>query len=231
MFADRARDLATGLGDARDCDAFYQLAFGEALAHRHRPADAEILKSGLDRLRSESYAKAAEHIESEANLTFILDLQAFILQRAWRMDGTDSDFATLSQPAENYARDTLTLLMQRARKRGKDLLQRSDEERHEFRIALKNLRYNAALFGGLFGSGKTRKSWLAELADLQEILGLQNDLANAQLMLERIKPFAPGDFTGSAGFLIGWHACQSAVADKRLEKTWKQLKAHKIFWG
>lgn len=231
MFADRARDLATGLGDARDCDAFYQLAFGEALAHRHRPADAEILKSGLDRLRSESYAKAAEHIESEANLTFILDLQAFILQRAWRMDGTDSDFATLSQPAENYARDTLTLLMQRARKRGKDLLQRSDEERHEFRIALKNLRYNAALFGGLFGSGKTRKSWLAELADLQEILGLQNDLANAQLMLERIKLFAPGDFTGSAGFLIGWHTCQSAAADKRLEKTWRQLKAHKIFWG
>ena len=230
MFADRARDLATGLGDARDCDAFYQLAFGEALAHRYRPADADVLKSGLDRFRSESYAKAAEIIESEANLTFILDLQAFVLQRAWRIDGTDAHFATLSQPTENYARDTLNLLMQRARKRGKDLLQKSDEERHEFRIALKNLRYNAALFGGLFGSAKTRKSWLTDLSELQEILGLQNDLANAQIMLERIKPFASGEFTGSAGFVIGWHAYQSAEADKRLEKTWKQLKTHKIFW-
>ena len=231
LFADRARDLATGLGDARDCDAFYQLAFGEALAHPNRPSDADILKTGLDRFRSKSYAKATELIESEANLTFILDLQAFILQRAWRINGTDAHFAILSQPTENYARDTLNLLMLRARKRGKDLLQRSDEERHEFRIALKNLRYNAALFGGLFGSGKARKSWLTDLADLQEILGLQNDLANAQMMLERIKAFAPGEFTGSAGFVIGWHACQSAEADKRLDKTWKQLKAHKIFWA
>jgi hypothetical protein len=69
------------------------------------------------------------------------------------------------------------------------------------------------------------------LTDLQEILGLKNDIANAQIMLERIKPFTPGEFTGSAGFFIGWHAYQSAEADKKLEKTWKQLKAHKIFWA
>ena len=231
LFADRARVLATGLGDARDCDAFHQLAFGEALSNPSRPADAEILKTGLEALRAESYAKASSLIESDTNLTFILDLQSFILQRAWRVAATDVDFAMLAQPAENYARDILDLLMQRARKRGKDLLQRSDEDRHEFRIALKNLRYNAAMFGPLFGAAKSRKSWMADLAELQEILGLQNDLANAQLMLERIKPFATGDFSRSAGFVIGWHACQSAEADKRLEKTWKQLKAHKIFWS
>jgi inorganic triphosphatase YgiF len=231
LFADRARVLATGLGDARDCDAFHQLAFGEALSNPSRPADAEILKTGLEALRAESYVKASSLIESDTNLTFILDLQSFILQRAWRVAATDVDFAMLAQPAENYARDILDLLMQRARKRGKDLLQRSDEDRHEFRIALKNLRYNAAMFGPLFGAVKSRKSWMADLAELQEILGLQNDLANAQMMLERIKPFAPGDFSRSAGFVIGWHACQSAEADKRLEKTWKQLKAHKIFWA
>ena len=231
LFADRARDLAKGLEDARDCDAFYQLTFGEALSYPNRPPDAEILKTGLDRFRSKSYAKATELIESEANLTFILDLQAFTLHRAWRIDGTDAHFETLSQPTENYARDTLNLLMQRARKRGKDLLQRSDEEQHEFRIALKNLRYNAELFGDFFGSEKARKLWLTDLTDLQEILGLKNDIANAQIMLERIKPFTLGEFTGSAGFFIGWHAYQSAEADKKLEKTWKQLKAHKIFWA
>ena len=231
LFADRARDLATGLGDARDSDTFYQLIFGEALANPNRPPDAEILKTGLDRFRSKSYAKATDLIESETNLTFILDLQAFILHRAWRIDGTDAHFATLSQPTENYARDTLNHLMQRVRKRSKYLLQRSDEKRHEFRIALKNLRYNAELFGDFFGSEKARKSWLTDLTDLQEILGLKNDIANAQIMLERIKPFTLGEFTGSAGFFIGWHAYQSAEADKKLEKTWKQLKAHKIFWA
>jgi CHAD domain-containing protein len=230
-FADRARVLATGLGDARDCDAFRQLSFGEALAHRNRPADAKTLQDGLDKFRSESYAKASELIDSETNLTFILDLEAFILQRAWRANGTDAHFASLAQPAEDYARSVLDLLMQRARKRGKDLLQRSDEERHDFRIALKNLRYNAALFGTLFGSGKTRKSWMADLTDLQEILGLQNDLANAEIMLERIKACTSGDFSRSAGFVIGWHACTSHSADRRLEKVWKQFRAHKAFWN
>jgi inorganic triphosphatase YgiF len=231
LFADQARVLATGLGDARDCDAFRQLAFGEALAHTNRPSDAEVMQNGLEQLRIESYAKAAALIESEQNLTFILDLEAFILQRAWRANGTDAHFAGLAQHTENYARDTLDLLMLRARKRGKDLLQRSDEERHEFRISLKNLRYNAALFGPLFGSGKTRKSWMSDLADLQEILGLQNDLANAAIMIDRIKPYAARDFSRSAGFVIGWHACNSNSADRRLEKVWKQFRAHKVFWN
>ena len=231
LFADRARVMATGLGDARDCDAFRQLAFGEALAHPSRPADADVMQNGLDQFRLESYAKANALIESETNLSFILDLEAFILQRAWRANGTDAHFASLAQPTEDYARDILNLLMQRARKRGKDLLQRSDEERHEFRIALKNLRYNAALFATLFGSAKTRKSWMSDLADLQEILGLQNDLANAAIMLDRIKPYASGDFSRSAGFVIGWHACNSHSADRRLEKVWKQFRAHKAFWS
>lgn len=231
IFAERAKVLATGLGAARDCDAFYQLAFGEALAHPKRPSDADILKDGLDQLRSEFYAKASELIETEANLTFILDLQSFILQRAWRINGTDAHFAFLSQPAEDYASITLDLLMQRVRKRGKNLLQRSDEERHEFRIALKNLRYNAVLFGGLYGSGKARKSWLSDLAELQEILVLQNDLANAQMMLERIQQYTSLDFSGSAGFVLGWHAHHSAEADKKLERTWKKLKTHKVFWS
>ena len=231
LFADRARMLATGLGEARDCDAFYQLAFGEALIHPNRPADADTLRNGLEQLRSDAYAKASELIEADTNLTFILDLQAFILQRAWRINGTDAYFAILSQPTEHYARNTLNLLMLRARKRGKNLLQRSDEERHEFRIALKNLRYNALLFGEVFGSAKNRKAWLAELANLQEILGLQNDLANAQLMLERIRSFTSENFKASAGFVMGWHSHNSATANLKLEKTWKKLKAHKIFWG
>jgi inorganic triphosphatase YgiF len=229
-FADRAGLIASGLGDARDCDAFEQLSFGEALAHHNRPDDAEILKRALTGLRSDAYERASLLIESEINLTFILDMQGFILQRAWRSEANDASFTTLSAPAIYSARDILNNLLLRAIKRGKDIINKSDEDRHEFRIALKNLRYNAGLFGSLFGSTKSRKGWMTDLANLQEILGHHNDLANVQIMLERIKPFAEGNFTQSAGFITGWHACNSQRADQKLQKTWKRLKDQKPFW-
>jgi len=230
-FADRASIIARGLGDARDCDAFYELAFGEALAHRNRPFDAAFLKTALDLLRSDAYERASLLIESDLNLAFILDMQAFILARGWMSEPSEASLTTLSAPAIHSARHILTDLLKRARKRGKDLIGKPDEERHEFRIALKNLRYNVGLFGSLFGSIKSRQAWLSDLSNLQEVLGHHNDLANVKIMLERCKPFADGDFDESAGFITGWHACNSQRADQKLQKNWKRLKKNKSFWS
>lgn len=159
--------MATGLGEFRDCDIFYQIGFGEALVHPFRPADEDSCESGRGGLRSVSYAKASDLIEAETDLIVILDLQAFIRLRSWRLYRSYADFAILSQPAENLTRETLNFLIQRVLKRGKDFLQRSDEDRHEYRIDFKNLQYNKILFGCLFASGKTRKACLADLAELQ----------------------------------------------------------------
>ena len=230
-FADRARDLATGLGDARDCDAFQQLAFADCLAHQNRPTDAEHLKAALSFFRVSAYESAIALIESRETLSFILDMQAYLARRGWRSETVEANFLILSGQANIFARGVLDDLLRRARKRGKNLLERSDEERHEFRIALKNLRYNAGFFASLFDTQKSAKSWLSDLSQLQDLLGLHNDLANATLMLERIAPFSKEQFPQAAGFVMGWHACQSDAADKRLEKAWKRLKAHKIFWG
>jgi inorganic triphosphatase YgiF len=229
-FGDRARILATGLGEARDCDAFQELAFGESLAHRSRPTDSEHLKTGLETLRAEAYENASALIESGETLSFILDMQAYLARRGWRSEAIDAHFPILSGPAETFARDVLADLFKRVRKRGKGLLQRSDEERHEFRITLKNLRYNASFLAPLFDAPKIMKLWLSELGQLQDLLGLQNDLANAQIMLERISTFTKEPFPKAAGFVLGWHACQSDAADKRIDKAWKKLKAHKTFW-
>ena len=230
-YADRARTLATGLGDARDCDAFRQLAFGEALQHPSRPIDAPHLESGLDKLRADAYERASALIESEFNLTFILDMQIFILERAWRSEATDSSFVTLSAPATYFARETLDRLLRQARRKGKDILNRSDEERHDLRISLKNLRYNAHLLAPLFTIKKSQKTWFSDLSALQEILGLHNDLANAQIMLERLQSFAEDDFSQSAGFIMGWHACNGHAADQKIEKTWKRFRSDPAFWS
>ncbi len=229
-FSDRARILATGLGQARDCDAFQQLAFADCLTHSRHPKDAAHLQTGLGILRARAYESASTLIDSRETLSFILDMQAYCARRGWRGETIDTHFPILSGPADIFARVFLEDLFKRVRKRGKDLLDRSDEERHEFRIALKNLRYIAGFFVTLFNAPKAAKSWLTDLAELQDLLGLHNDLANATLMLERIAPLSKEPFPQAAGFVLGWYACQSEAADKRLDKAWKRLKAHKSFW-
>lgn len=229
-FAGRARILASGLGEARDCDAFYHLAFDETLAHSFRPDDSAHLKEGLLRLREDARQRAAALIESHETLTFILDMQAYLLRRGWRGEVADEQFLIMAGPAADFARKYLEHLFRQARKRGKKLLELSDEDRHEFRIALKNLRYNADFFASLFGGTKTTKAWFEDLRQLQDLLGVHNDLANAQSMMERIKDFAPGDFSGSAGFVLGWHACNSQTADRHIAKAWRRLKRQTAFW-
>ena len=74
-------------------------------------------------------------------------------------------------------------LRRRAVKRGKHLPDMPDEERHELRIALKNLRYAAEFFGSLFGKSKEVRSYLGVVAELQEDLGAHNDAATAKKLL------------------------------------------------
>ena len=229
-FAGGARILASGLGDARECDVFYHLAFDEALSHPSRPDDFIHLKEGLLILRDDARQRATALIESPETLTFILDMQAYLFRHGWRSEVPDAHFLMMAGSAAKFARNSLDNLLRQARKRGKNLTKRSDEERHEFRIALKNLRYNADFFSTLFGGTKVTKAWFADLRQLQDLLGLQNDLANAQTMIERIKAFAPGDFSTSAGFVIGWQACNSQAADRRIGKSWRRLKRQTPFW-
>lgn len=229
-FAERARILASGLGDARDCDAFYHLAFDETLAHPFRPDDHMHLKEGLLTMRDDARQRAAALIESHETLAFILDMQAYLLRRGWRSGLPDEDFLVMTGPAADFARKYLEHLFRQARKRGKKLLELSDEDRHEFRISLKNLRYNADFFSGLFGGTKTAKAWFEDLRQLQDLLGVHNDLANARIIMEKIKNFSPGDFSRSAGFILGWHACNSQSADRDIAKAWRRLKRQTAFW-
>ena len=231
QYAARARDLANGLALARECDAFRELAFGHPFAHPDAPEDAKNLEASLARLREKAYADAAELIDSAAANLFVIEFQSYVAKRGWRSEIVDEQLPSLIEPATNFAESTLDRLLKKAKNRGKALLERSDEERHEFRIALKNLRYNAQFFMGLFGKAKLYKVWSAALVQLQNSLGVHNDLAGAQAMLGQLKSDGNGNFAQSAGFVLGWYACQSEQADAKILKQWKRVHKLPRFWA
>ena len=229
-FSARAREIANGLSLARECDAFHDLAFGDAFAHRNCPKDAVHLQASLSRLREKAYADARAIIDSAETALFIIDLHAYIAKRGWRNEISDLQLHQLTDPCEHFARGVLQRLFDKAKKRGKNFLGKSDEERHEFRIALKNLRYTGQFFSSLFRNQKSYKVWNDALVDLQESLGIQNDLASAQAMLTRLDGVSHDPFPYASGFLLGWYASKGALAEAKIAKQWKAVRKLPRFW-
>lgn len=152
---------ADALGEARDLDVF--LASGMA--------DEATAEKARQR-RAIAYGHAIEAASSDRARLLVLDALAWIETGAW-VQGADLD-----RPASDFAAELLDARRRKLRKRSRHLADRSPEERHRIRIALKKLRYAAEFFGGLFSgkkSGRRRKEFIAAAAEFQERLGDLND--------------------------------------------------------
>jgi CHAD domain-containing protein len=105
------------------------------------------------------------------------------------------------------------------------LAQRTPGERHAVRIDAKRLRYAVDGFASLFRQKRVER-YLAELADLQDVLGTSNDAATAARLLAGLDPSA--DFAAFArGYLAARIEGDSHTAEARVER----LMTSKQFWS
>ena len=115
----------------------------------------------------------------------MLNLAEWIARAGWpdRPGSGDDDVS-----ARAFAITALDRCSRRAKKRGRDLADLDDADRHAARKAAKKLRYAADFFSPLFAGDcqKSRQRFGSALADLQEQLGLLNDLSTAPGVLERL---------------------------------------------
>lgn len=227
----RARNIASALGPARECDAFRQNALAGPFSDQpKRFATATQLLEAVERRRQESYVAARRVIDDPATSIFVLDIQSFLVRRAWRAALGTGDLGLLTTPAQDFASDVLDRLRRRAVKRGEHLPDMPDEERHELRIALKNLRYAVEFFGGLFAEDKAQRSFLRLVADLQEDLGAHNDAATAAAFIATLGLEQDAAAQFAAGYLLGFYRHASLVADTHLTKKWKNFRRAGAFW-
>jgi CHAD domain-containing protein len=169
-------------------------------------------------------------MEDPATTQFVLAVQGFIFRRAWRTALAPEDLGLLTSEGRLFGAAVLDRLMRRAVKRGRHLQRLTDEERHELRIALKNLRYSAEFFGNLFENGKEHRAFLTLVAELQEDLGTHNDAVTARSFLEGLGLSLDGDTQFASGYLLGWYHHATGVADRHLIDKWKSFKKTDLFW-
>lgn len=157
------RWFTSQLGDARNLDVYLQ---------RDLP-DAE--RDELQARRETAYDNAVDAMRSPRFRRLGLELVAWTAFGPWRRS------KPARRPVGDYAGRRLQRLWDGIEAAG-PLLARLDEiSRHELRIQVKKMRYAIEFLRGLYpGARDEQKRFAAAIADLQESLGMLNDLATAR---------------------------------------------------
>lgn len=221
-----ARRIASALGPVRDYDVLCSSSISGPLGHPDHPQQAQALLARIEEQRTIALRDACEVFDTTDTTLFVLKNYAFLARRGWRHGMNDTEFERLASPASDFARQTLERLHRRALKRGKRLARRTDEERHELRIALKNLRYGVEFFGPLLGRRGEVKRYVKLATGLQDMLGAHNDAATARQLLSDLPPGAEL----ASGFVLGWHARGSQRSDEELLAAWGKFRGTVPFW-
>jgi len=209
-------------------DAFHSLVQDGPMAHFGAKVDFGPLLRALDERRDAVYGEARRLIDAPETTVFVIGMHAFLARRGWRNSLSGAELAQLTEPAEVFAANALDRLHARAAKRGRKLASLPDEERHEVRIVLKNLRYAAEFFGGFFVNSKAVHTYVRSTARLQDLLGAHNDAASAQNFPNAAEDV---DAARAAGIVTGWYGRAATFADAGLNHAWKSFKQAKQFWG
>jgi inorganic triphosphatase YgiF len=192
--------LADALGAARGLDVFIADVWRPAvesqgeqspggqdqpdLAQDEARALAAFGKALLS-AQTDAYAKADAAVDSARFRALAIDAAAWLEAGAWTTD--ERLRKRRDKPAAAFAAKALEKRRRRIREDGRDLAALTAEDRHHLRIRGKKLRYAVEDLGGLFPDHPKRLARLvAATKDLQDVLGLLNDLAVREALAHEV---------------------------------------------
>lgn len=218
------RTLAAGLAPARDWDVLVTeiLPAVSATLAAHRGAPALIAAC-------ESQRQLARRSSKKLIKTNIYNRSMVALGRLLASPGGGPDNKVLQQPVRTCAAQILAAWYARVLRRGRRLEQRSNDELHRLRIAVKQLRYAVEFFSALFPP--RRMATLRDrLVRLQDILGHINDAANVEPLLGSAAVSGGRAAQASAGIVIGWCEARAAGGRSELKPAWRRFRAAPQPW-
>jgi triphosphatase len=236
----RAKNLADKLGPARDLDVFVEDLLEPAAQANGAGEAFDLLRARAAQARRTAWDYAVAHVLSPSFGAFMTDLGDALDRRIWfeaagRAHAAEGHMA-FEIPARAIAGRMLAHRLAVAKKRGRHLNRLTDEQRHDFRIALKKLRYTAEFFAPLYES-EAMAPFQRKLIRMQDALGALNDVAVARNTLGRLVATQDGlpaadraDLSFAAGIVYGWHLDRAAHIWKKGKTRWKAFAKVEPFW-
>ncbi|GBG14081.1 single-stranded DNA exonuclease [Novimethylophilus kurashikiensis] len=213
------------LGAARDLDVFVTQTLPPLQERFEQHAGLVKLGEKAALLQTRAYRDVRAALNSQRYHRLLLSLAAWLENERWKTEGTlDPDVAALADA-------TLANRHKQLRRHGKRLQEMPAEERHQTRIAAKKLRYTAEFFLSLYSGGKSH-AFIHRLAQLQDRLGVLNDIAVTEQLLRRLAGSRPDKPVAEALLLFkGWNACNIEHSLAHMDEAWHRFVHHKPFWG
>lgn len=210
--------LCVELGRSREWDVFVTQTLAPICTRLPEHEGLREVLSVSERARKKQHAGMESNLASQ-------EFQRMLLRfGAWMYSGqADEAEATLEQFAVKILRKRGSSVA----KYGSALIGEDAAKLHALRIACKKLRYSIEMFGGLFPKTRVR-DYVAALAELQDILGVLNDIAVAHRLLNELDNAARHD---TLALIRGWMEHDYAERVAEFGKAWKQFVAQKEFWN
>lgn len=210
--------LARELNDARDLDVF--AAAFEPL--RDADAGARALWAALEAARAKAYERADEAIQSDR-----------LRRLLWRTAQTTPSRGDDDSPlAAGVAAAAIQRRWRKVKKGGRKLERMHADKRHQLRIEAKKVRYSIELCGELFGHPKRQARMAKALKNMQDALGVLNDLAvGERIALRLARETGTPEAAFAAGRLAGTRACQEEKAVlKAARAAYEDFRGVGRFW-
>lgn len=212
---DEFKWLMGELSPARDWDVLVTETLPRVRAGLAHPEDLDPLASAADAERARANARVRQALLSRRLVTAVLAAEASL--------GADMDGKTR---VGEWAGMALARRAKQFRRAGKGFKHMDAAGRHRLRIAGKRLRYAADGFVPLYG-GKAER-FLALIGELQDGLGVANDIAVAHRLLAALSHDRRQ--ARAAGLVEGFLACEAGQRSQSLHEVVRAALKLKPFW-
>jgi inorganic triphosphatase YgiF len=215
---EQVASLCIELGRSREWDVFVTQTLAPICTRLPEHDGLREVLSVSEQARKQQHEGMESSLSSQEFQRMLLRFGAWMHGDQW----AEAEI-TLAQ----FARQVLEKRNKQVMQRGKALVGEDATQMHALRIACKKLRYAIEMFGSLFNDNKA-KDYVAVLAELQDILGILNDIAVAHRLLNELDNAARHD---TLALIRGWMEHDYAERVAEFGKAWKRFEAQQGFWN
>jgi triphosphatase len=220
--------MAGVLGPARNWDVFSSSLLASVRGVLLRGQELDEFCRVCEHARRSAHESANAAIRSSQYTAALLKLSQWFASRSWRNQPVSEQSALLMAPIETVASTLIGRRYKKVKKSADSFAQLTLERRHEFRIAVKKLRYTTEVFKDLFDNQRVAE-FVQLLKPLQDDLGYINDVRVANELLTDLQ-ISNAAIARAAGIVLGWHDRGLADTDRKLRKHVRRFREARPFW-
>lgn len=233
------RNLMRELGPAREWDVMLNDTLPAVALGRADAKALAWLKSAAQQQRDRAQTRARCALGAPETARLLILLGAMVSRLHAGPSDARTDAGSEEPRLASFARQALRRRGRRGVLNAEQMAALDTNGRHEWRIALKKLRYASDFLAPLLLGRRDSRRWIAALSSLQDILGLLNDAETSFALLAPLQAAAAGsDPPGTANcgnmeavaWVRGYAEGLAQAGLKQLEPLRKSLRQRPAPW-